>query len=41
MSYVYAGWSAVAVLTVLYSWRTIRRGRILARNLPAKEDTWR
>jgi hypothetical protein len=41
MSYVVAGWSATAALIALYAWRTIRRGRMLARSLPPREKTWR
>jgi hypothetical protein len=41
MGYVAGGWSAAVALIVLYSWRTLRRGRQLARNLPPEERTWR
>jgi hypothetical protein len=41
MNYVAGGWAAAAVLTGLYAWRTIRRGRVLARSLPPEERTWR
>jgi hypothetical protein len=41
MGYVAGGWSAAVVLIVLYSWRTLRRGRLLARHLPPEERTWR
>jgi hypothetical protein len=41
VNYVAAGWSAAIVLIGLYGWRTIRRGRVLARNLPPKDETWR
>jgi len=40
-SYVAAGWTATVVLVVLYSWRTIRRGKALVRSLPESEKTWR
>ena len=39
--YVAGGWGATAALVVLYAWRTIRRGRVLARRLPEQEKTWR
>ena len=32
--YVAGGWGATAALVILYSWRTIRRGKVLARRLP-------
>jgi hypothetical protein len=41
IGYVIGGWSAAAGLILLYSWRTLRRGRALSRNLPAEEQTWR
>ena len=41
MSYVAGGWAAAAVLISLYAWRTLRRGRALARSLPPEEKTWR
>ncbi len=41
MSYVAGGWLAAGALTILYAWRTIRRGRVLARSLPPEEKTWR
>jgi hypothetical protein len=31
--YVAGGWGAAAFVLILYSWRTLRRGRILARSL--------
>jgi hypothetical protein len=40
-SYVAGGWGAAAVIIVIYTWRTLRRGRVLARSLPAREKTWR
>jgi hypothetical protein len=40
-SYVAAGWIVTAVSVVLYSWRTIRRGKSLVRSLPDSEKTWR
>lgn len=39
--YVAGGWGATAVIIALYAWRTVRRGRILARSLPPREKTWR
>lgn len=39
--YVAGGWGAAASMIALYAWRTIRRGRLLARTLPPKEATWR
>lgn len=39
--YVAGGWGATAALVILYAWRTIRRGRVLARRLPDREKTWR
>ncbi len=41
MSYVAGGWAATAVLIAAYTWRTLRRGRVLARSLPPGEKTWR
>jgi hypothetical protein len=38
--YVAGGWGAASVLIVLYAWRTVRRGRVLARRLPAHEEPW-
>jgi hypothetical protein len=40
-SYVAAGWGATTVIVALYAWRTLRRGRVLARRLPRREKTWR
>jgi hypothetical protein len=40
-AYVAGGWGAAAVILLLYTWRTLRRGRVLARSLPARERTWR
>lgn len=39
--YVAGGWGATVVIIALYTWRTLRRGRILARSLPPGEKTWR
>lgn len=39
--YVAGGWGATAVIIALYAWRTVRRGRVLARSLPPGEKTWR
>lgn len=39
--YVAGGWGATAVVIALYAWRTLRRGRVLARSLPPGEKTWR
>jgi len=39
--YVTGGWSAAIVITVVYCWRTLRRGRVLTRNLPREEQPWR
>lgn len=41
MNYVAGGWGAAALLTVVYVWRLLRRGRVLARTLPPEEKTWR
>lgn len=41
MSYVYAGYGLTTVTLIAYAWRTLRRGRALARTLPAEERTWR
>ena len=41
MSYVAEGWAAAAALIAVYTWRTLRRGRILGRSLPPGEKTWR
>jgi hypothetical protein len=38
--YVAGGWSAAFAITILYTWRTLRRGRVLTRNLPEREKTW-
>ncbi len=38
---VTAAWGSTVVILVLYSWRTIRRGRALSRSLPDEERTWR
>ncbi|HET6965123.1 MAG TPA: hypothetical protein VFH58_10160 [Acidimicrobiales bacterium] len=40
-AYVAGGWGATAAILVLYGWRTLRRGRVLARTLPPREKTWR
>lgn len=37
-SYVAGGWGAAAALIVIYTWRTLRRGRILSRRLPDRPD---
>ncbi|HUJ64391.1 MAG TPA: hypothetical protein VLX59_02570 [Acidimicrobiales bacterium] len=39
--YVAAGWGVTAVIIALYSWWTVRRGRVLSRSLPDREKTWR
>jgi hypothetical protein len=39
--YVAGGWGATAVILALYTWRTLHRGRVLARSLPDQEKTWR
>ncbi len=39
--YVAGGWGATAAIIALYGWRTLRRGRLLARTLPPREKTWR
>jgi len=41
VSYVAGGWAAAGALVALYAWRTLRRGRVLARSLPPGEKTWR
>ena len=41
MSYVWAGYGVTALGMVAYCWRTLRRGRIVARSLPPEERTWR
>jgi hypothetical protein len=38
--YVVMGWTAAVVIGILYSWRTVRRGRILRRNLPPGPRPW-
>ena len=38
--YVAGGWGAAALLIAAYAWRTIHRGRVLARRLPDSEKTW-
>jgi hypothetical protein len=38
VSYVAGGWAAATALIVLYAWRTLRRGKTLARNLPPGEQ---
>jgi hypothetical protein len=40
-SYVAGGWGATALIVIGYAWRTLRRGRVLARSLPDREKTWR
>ena len=39
--YVAGGWGAAALILCSYAWRTLRRGRVLARSLPDREKTWR
>jgi hypothetical protein len=41
--YVAGGWSATAVIVLIYAWRTLRRGRVLARGMGDvdREQTWR
>jgi hypothetical protein len=39
--YVAGGWAVTTVIIVLYAWRTLRRGRVLARTLDDREKTWR
>ncbi len=39
--YVAGGWGSAAAIIALYAWRTLRRGRVLARSLPPGEKTWR
>jgi hypothetical protein len=39
--YVAGGWGAAAIIIVVYTWRTLRRGRVLSRNLPDHEKSWR
>ncbi|HVA74173.1 MAG TPA: hypothetical protein VNF71_06375 [Acidimicrobiales bacterium] len=40
--YVAGGWGATAALVIVYAWRTIRRGKVLARrSAPNGEKTWR
>jgi heme A synthase len=39
--YVAGGWGAAFLILAVYAWRTLRRGRILRRNLPNGEHTWR
>lgn len=34
MSYVIAGYGITFVALAAYTWRTLRRGRVLARSLP-------
>lgn len=36
--YVAGGWSAATAIIVVYSWRVLRRGRLLARRLPNREQ---
>lgn len=38
--YVAGAWGATLLIIVLYSWRTLRRGRLLARSLPPEEKSW-
>jgi hypothetical protein len=39
--YVAGGWAATALIVGLYSWRMLRRGRVLSRTLDDREKTWR
>jgi hypothetical protein len=39
--YVAGGWGATTLIVVLYTWRTLRRGRVLGRSFPDREKTWR
>ena len=39
--YVAGGWAAAAVITILYCWRTVRRGKVLARGFPKEPRPWR
>jgi hypothetical protein len=41
MSYAYAGYAVTVVTLALYTLRLLRRGRALARTLPADERTWK
>jgi hypothetical protein len=41
IGYVAGGWAAAVGLIAFYSWRTLRRGRVLSRSLPDEERTWR
>lgn len=41
MNYVAGGWGAAALIALFYTWRMLRRGRVLARSLPPEEKTWR
>ncbi|MDQ2754058.1 MAG: hypothetical protein M3R71_00745 [Actinomycetota bacterium] len=36
-SYVTGGWAATAAILMLYTWRTLRRGRTLRRSLPTPQ----
>jgi hypothetical protein len=38
--YVAGGWGATVLIVLLYTWRTLRRGRVLGRSLPDSEKTW-
>jgi hypothetical protein len=40
-AYVAGGWAATAAIISLYTWRTLRRGRVLSRSLDDREKTWR
>jgi len=40
-AYVAGGWGATAGIIALYVWRTLRRGRILARAVRPDELPWR
>jgi hypothetical protein len=39
--YVAGGWGAAAGIIGLYAWWTVRRGRVLRRSLPNRDDAWR
>jgi hypothetical protein len=41
IGYVAGAWGATVGILVVYSFRTVRRGRILSRSLPDEERTWR
>ncbi|MDQ6837529.1 MAG: hypothetical protein M3137_04090, partial [Actinomycetota bacterium] len=39
--YVAGGYGVTTVILIAYAWRTIRRGRALAKSDPDEERTWR